>query len=57
VPVALGRFEDYEAVKKAVKVRGTFQPDVGNREIYDKLFQQFKHICAGLAPVYHSLNG
>lgn len=56
VPMAVGIYGDYGAVKQAVRVRKTFEPDLGNREIYDEMFEQFKAVCGALAPVYHVLN-
>ena len=56
VPLALGIYDDYSAVKDVVKVRRAFKPDPANKGIYDELFGSFKELCGRLAPVYHSLN-
>ncbi len=56
VPLALGIYGDYTAVKDVVKVRKTFKPDPANKAVYDELFESFKLLCERLAPVYRSLN-
>jgi xylulokinase len=56
VPLALGIYSDYRAVKKVVKVRRAFKPEPANRAVYDELFAQFKVLHERLSPVYRSLN-
>ncbi|MFH1148861.1 MAG: FGGY-family carbohydrate kinase [Actinomycetota bacterium] len=56
VPLALGVYPDYAAVREAVKVRRRFEPDRSKAPVYDELFEQFQRLYDGLAPVYHELN-
>lgn len=56
VPLALGMFKDYSAVKDVVRVRRSFEPDPTVTAVYDELFAGFKQLCGSLAPVYRALN-
>lgn len=56
VPLALGLYRDYSAVKDVVKVRRRFEPDTSNAPVYDELFEQFKKLYDRLSPVYRALN-
>ncbi len=57
VPLALGKYSGYDAVKEIVKVRKVFEPDGSNAAVYDELFARFKELESRLAPVYRELNG
>lgn len=57
VPLALGMYDSYRDIKQVVKVRATFEPDPGNRSIYDGMYGAFKRLHKKLSPVYKSLNG
>ena len=57
--VGLGVFADYEeAVGSMVKRKDVFQPNEGQHQIYEELYQEvFKNIYGRLAPLYEKLNG
>lgn len=57
--VGLGVFADYEeAVGSMVKRKDVFQPNAGQHQIYEELYQEvFKNIYGRLAPLYEKLNG
>lgn len=56
VAVALNIYQDYKELKQVVKVRRTYEPDRGNREGYDELFDAFKKIYRKLSGVYRKIN-
>jgi len=54
--VGLGVFEKYADIKKAVKVRATFEPDPARAREYDLLYKEFRRIYPAMSRVGHSLN-
>lgn len=54
--LAIGIYGDYGDLRRAVRVRRTFEPDPGNRGVYDEAFASLKTLYGRLAPVYHDLN-
>lgn len=53
--VALG-YMDYRNIPDAVEAAGTDTPDPANRDIYDRLFEQFKRIYRKNRKIYRKLN-
>ena len=54
--VGSGLFEDFTSVNKIVKPIKTFQPNTDNKEIYDKLFINYKDIYNSLKGTYQRAN-
>jgi len=42
--MTLGYIESFEDIKKYVKIDKTFTPNTDNRELYDRLFKEFKNL-------------
>ncbi|MBN2031138.1 FGGY-family carbohydrate kinase [bacterium] len=42
--MTLGYIDSYEDIKKYIKIDQTFTPNPENRQLYDKLFKEFKNI-------------
>jgi xylulokinase len=42
--LALGYIESFEDIKKYIKIKQSFYPNPDNRELYDRLFKEFKNI-------------
>ncbi len=53
--VALG-YMDYKDIPATVEVANTYDPDPANRDIYDRLFAQFKQIYRKNKKIYRTLN-
>jgi len=54
--VGLGVYPDFESLKKVVKVDKTFEPQKGNREVYDTLFHSYQEAYRSLRGFYKRLN-
>ena len=54
--VGAGIFADFTSVDKIVKPAKTFSPNIENKEIYDKLFVNYKDIYNSLKRTYHRAN-
>jgi xylulokinase len=54
--VGLGIYPDFESLKKVVKVDKTFEPQEGNREVYDTLFHSYQEAYRSLRGFYKRLN-
>jgi len=56
VAVALGIYDDYKDIKKAVKVRETFEPDAGRGREYELLYKNFRALYPALSKAGANLN-
>jgi xylulokinase len=56
VAVALGIFEDYKDIKKAVRVRAAFMPDPVRAQEYDRLYANYRRLYPALSKVGRDLN-
>lgn len=56
VGVGLGVFEKYSDIKRAVKVRATFEPDPARAREYDLLYKEFRRIYPAMSKAGRSLN-
>ena len=54
--VGAGVFTDFNSVDKIVKQAKTFTPNIENKIIYDKLFENYKDIYNSLKGTYHRAN-
>ena len=54
--IGLGHLSGFDVVKDFVKVEKTYNPDPANKEIYDKLFIDYKNIYKGLSEAYKTAN-
>jgi len=56
VGVGLGVFERYSDIKRAVKVRATFEPEEKRAREYDLLYQEFRRIYPAMSKAGRRLN-
>jgi xylulokinase len=56
VAVALGIFSDYKDIKKAVRLRGTFEPDAATSAEYQNLYENFRGLYPALSAAGRALN-
>ena len=54
--IGLGHLKGFEEVRSFVKVEKTYVPNPENKEIYDKLFMDYKNIYNGLKEAYKTAN-
>ena len=55
--IGLGELPGFSAAKDFVQIERSYEPDPGNREIYDELFERYKDIYNSLKDVYIKANG
>jgi xylulokinase len=56
VGVGLGMFPEYKDIKRAVKVRKSFEPDAAHREEYQRLYKDFRKVYPALSRLGRDLN-
>jgi len=54
--VGMGIYPDFESLRKVVKVDSVHEPQPGNAEIYDSLFQCYQDVYRNLRGFYRKLN-
>ncbi|MFW5779948.1 MAG: xylulokinase [Bacillota bacterium] len=54
--IGLGEIKSFADAKKFVKINKTYKPNQDNREIYDKLFNDYKNIYHSLRKTYKNAN-
>lgn len=54
--IGLGHLSGFDQVKDFIKVDKTYVPDLNNKAIYDKLFQDYKNVYNGLDKAYKQAN-
>lgn len=55
--IGLGHLRGFNEVKRFIKIDKAYTPNLDNKEIYDKLFKDYKNIYNGLAKAYEIANG
>ncbi len=55
--IGLGEIEDFSKVKEFVQVDRKYVPNPENRKIYNKLFEDYKHVYKSLKQAYKQANG
>ena len=55
--VGSGILPDFQSVNRFIEVKKVFKPNPNNKEIYDKLFQDYKNIYHSLKNAYLKANG
>ena len=54
--MTLGYIESYSDIKKYIKIDRSFEPSAGNRQLYDRLFGEFKNIYKQNRKWYKRMN-
>jgi xylulokinase len=54
--IGLGEVKSFSEARGYVRAAETYRPNRNNREIYDKLFQNYKEIYKGLKKAYKNIN-
>ena len=54
--IGLGHIRSFADTKAFVKIEATYRPDPRNREIYDKLFEDYKRVYRSLEYAYKKAN-
>jgi xylulokinase len=55
--VACGLFKDFkQAAERNVKIRNSYQPDLQNKKIYDRLFEVYLHSYENMREDYHRIS-
>jgi xylulokinase len=54
--IGLGLYSDFEALKDVVRVERAFEPQAGNAEVYDCLYQAYRRIYGCLRDLYREVN-
>ena len=55
--VGSGILPDFQSVNRFIEVKKVFNPNRENKEIYDKLFMDYKNIYHSLKKTYIKANG
>ncbi|MFX1587547.1 MAG: FGGY-family carbohydrate kinase [Promethearchaeota archaeon] len=54
--IGLGLFDNFAEINSLIKIKKTYQPDVNNRNIYNKLFAEFLKIYKRNKKMFNNLN-
>jgi xylulokinase len=54
--VGLGVYKDFDSLEKIFKVKATFNPVEGNKQVYDRMYDAMKKAYKGLTPIHNILN-
>ncbi len=55
--IGLGEIPGFEATKDFVETTESYEPNPENREIYEKLFKDYKRVYRSLEAAYKQANG
>jgi xylulokinase len=54
--IALGLFDDFAEVNSLIKIKKTYQPNINNKDVYNKLFAEFLKIYKRNKSMFNNLN-
>ena len=54
--VGMGIYPDFESLRKVVKVDSVYEPQRGNSEMYDSLYDRYHEVYRDLRGFYRKLN-
>jgi xylulokinase len=54
--VGMGIYPDFESLRKVVKVDSVYEPQAGNSELYDFLYDRYQEVYRNLRGFYRKLN-
>jgi xylulokinase len=54
--IGLGIYDDFPALKEAIKVDKAFEPDPAKSWTYDRLYAAYKDVPSSLKVVYRGIN-